>query len=176
MMEKSLGTRAGKNATIIREDQTMTNAAIATAAPLDPGAADRAYAESASRALSLLAGQDRVRVEAVADNPPAQTFVLPATAVRLLTDMLAHLAQGRGVTVFPEEAELTTQEAADMLNVSRPHLVALLERGILPFHKVGTHRRVLPRDLVAHRERQAIESRATLDALAAEAQELDMGY
>jgi len=154
----------------------VASVAFATDALVEPKDAERREAEHASRALARLSGQDRVRVEAVADNLPPQMFVLPAQAVRLLTDMLALLAQGRGVAVLPEDAELTTQQAADVLNVSRPYLVHLLEAGTIPFHKTGTHRRVRLADLLAYRTRRQAESRAALDELTAQAQELGLGY
>jgi excisionase family DNA binding protein len=153
----------------------MDGGLLATAVP---GDAERVDAEHASRALARLAGHGRVRVEAVADDheQPAQTFILPAAAVRLLTDMLAHLAQGRAVAVLPEDAALTTQQAADMLNVSRPYLVQKMEAGAIPFHKAGTHRRIYLRDLLAYRERRTARSRALLKELTQEAQDLGMGY
>ncbi len=151
----------------------MNGAILATAVP---GEAEQREAEQASRVLARLSGHGRVRVEAIGDDVPPQTFVLPAEAVRLLTDMLAHLAQGRAVAVLPEDAALTTQQAADMLNVSRPYLVQKLEAGAIPFHKAGTHRRVYLRDLITYRERSAARSRALLDELTQEAQDLGMGY
>lgn len=154
----------------------MATLALAPAATVQPSETDRSDAASASNALARLAGQGRVRVEAMVNGLPAQTFVLPASAVRLLTDMLAHLAQGRAVAVMPEEAELTTQQAADMLNVSRPYLVQLIESGAIPFHKTGTHRRIRLRDLLDYRERKTAGSQAALDALTAQAQELGIGY
>jgi excisionase family DNA binding protein len=149
---------------------------LKTVEPGSPTEAEMEAAQTAGRALAHLNGHGCVRVEAEADYQERQTFVLPATAVRLLTDMLAHLAEGRSVAVMTEDAELTTQQAADMLNVSRPHLVKLLEQGDLPFHRAGTHRRVRLRDLLAHRQRRAAEAEAAMDELAAQAQEHGLGY
>jgi excisionase family DNA binding protein len=101
---------------------------------------------------------------------------LPTSALRLLVDILAELADGNAVKVVPIQAELTTQEAADMLNVSRPHLVKLLESGALPFHKAGKHRRVRFADLMAFKvERDRASAQAMAD-LARQAQELRLGY
>lgn len=138
--------------------------------------ADRLAAQEASRALAKLSGNGGVQVDAQADTGERQTFVLPAAAVRLLTDMMAQLAEGRSVAVMPRHAELTTQQAADLLNVSRPYLVSLLEQDKLPFKKVGTHRRVQLQDLLAYMEARNKVSDDAMDALAAEAQELGMGY
>jgi len=86
------------------------------------------------------------------------------------------MAQGNAVTIVPTHAELTTQEAANILNVSRPHLVKLLEDGHVPFIKTGTHRRIRYQDLMAYRDQRDQESSKLLDELASQAQELDMGY
>ncbi|MEJ2044577.1 MAG: helix-turn-helix domain-containing protein [Reinekea sp.] len=103
-------------------------------------------------------------------------LVLPANALRLLKDILQQMAAGNGVSVIPQHAELTTQEAANMLNVSRPYLVKLLESGEIPFSKAGTHRRILFSDLMEYQKKTKQQTKESLDALAASAQELDMGY
>ncbi|WP_051946800.1 helix-turn-helix domain-containing protein [Thermus amyloliquefaciens] len=93
----------------------------------------------------------------------------------LLRRLLEPLAQGKPVRVVPLEAELTTQEAADILGVSRPHLVRLLEEGKIPFRKVGSHRRVRAQDLLDYLEASRREGRKLLDGLIAEGQALGLG-
>lgn len=116
------------------------------------------------------------RVQIFDDNNQAHQVELPTSALRLLVNILAELAEGNAVKVVPIHAELTTQEAADLINVSRPHLIKLLEAGELPFHKTGKHRRVRFADLMqfkAHRDRA---SKRAMVELARQAQELGMGY
>ncbi|MEA1653117.1 helix-turn-helix domain-containing protein [Nitrospirillum sp. BR 11164] len=105
-----------------------------------------------------------------------QALPLPRALRELITHLLVEMSQGNAVTVIPVHAEMTTQEAADFLNVSRPHLVKLLETGQLPHHKVGTHRRVRFADLKAYKQGRAEARSKALEELVAQAQELDMGY
>ena len=112
----------------------------------------------------------------VRDDGREETIELPASAVRLLVEILEDMASGHAVTIVPQNAELTTQQAADFLNVSRPFLIQLLEEKKIPFRMVGTHRRVRFEDVLGYKEAIDAERRKVLDELAAEAQELDMGY
>jgi excisionase family DNA binding protein len=137
------------------------------------GEPERDVAREASQAVSHFAGRGAVQVEAVpvgGGTEQRQTFILPASAVKLLQDMLVHLAQGAGVQVVPDHAEFTTQQAADFLNVSRPWIVKLIERGELAHRMVGTHRRILFSELRAHKEKSNRSADAALDELVADAQ------
>jgi excisionase family DNA binding protein len=91
-------------------------------------------------------------------------------------EALTEIGEGNAVSIISIHAELTTQEAADVLNVSRPFLVNLLERGELPFHKIGTHRRIRYQDVIAYKERIDTKRRKALDDLTEQAQALNMGY
>lgn len=74
---------------------------------------------------------------------------IPVAAMQMLIEIMQQMAQGKPVSIIPSNAELTTQQAADFLSVSRPYFVKLLEEGKMPFKKVGTRRRVLFKDLIA---------------------------
>ncbi|MBB5366172.1 helix-turn-helix domain-containing protein [Deinococcus humi] len=99
---------------------------------------------------------------------------LPAGVAALLHSILGEVAKGHAVQVLPVHAELSTQEAADLLGVSRPHLVKLLEEGALPHHKVGTHRRVKLDDVLTYRHQRDQDRRQALQALADLDQELGL--
>jgi excisionase family DNA binding protein len=110
------------------------------------------------------------------DERAGAEVILPASALRLLKDVLAEMAQGRAVAILPVQAELTTQQAADLLNVSRPYLIGLLEERKIPFRLVGQHRRVRLDDLLSYKRKDDERRRQIADELAADGQELGMGY
>ena len=118
------------------------------------------------------AGEQRGGAKLV--SPDGQTAIeIPAPLYDALLYVVHHMAHGEPVSLVPMHAELTTQQAADMLNVSRPFLIKLLEEGHIPYTKTGTHRRIKMRDLKAYRERRDAEVRRILSEMAQEAQ--DMG-
>ncbi len=132
--------------------------------------------EGSRRLASHLTRSKNVRLQIVEEDQAQGAVELPPVAIRLLVGLLDELAEGNAVTLVPVHAELTTQQAADFLSVSRPFLVGLLEGGQIPFHKAGTHRRVFYQDLSAYQSRSSAKRREALRELAALSQELDMGY
>lgn len=143
---------------------------------LPPSAQDAAIARVSGQLLSRYARQKRPLTLRVHDAEQERPIELPAGAVALLMDILEAMAAGRGVTIVPESAELTTVEAAGALNVSRPYLIKLLDDGVIPHRKVGKHRRIRMEDVMAYKARDDREREAILDQLVSEAQEQDMGY
>jgi excisionase family DNA binding protein len=108
------------------------------------------------------------------DNSPL--LRLPPKVLRLIADLLGSLAEGKAVSVVPKDLDVTTQEAAMFLNVSRPYLIRLLEEGKIRFHKVGSHRRIRFDDIVHYKEERTRKSNDALQALADQAQEIGMDY
>ena len=96
---------------------------------------------------------------------------LPDAVFQLLKDIVRNMQLGRAIVLIPENQQLTTQRAADLLGVSRPHFIKLLEAGGLPYHKSGTHRRIYLRDLVAYHKRRDAERKLALNRIAKEAYE-----
>ena len=123
--------------------------------------------QAATAADALMCGR-AVVVSASAADP----VELPEAAIAVLTDALEHLRRGHQVRVIADDEEVTTQAAADLLNVSRPYVVALIDRRELPCRKVGSRRRLRLADVLTYREIQQARQRDAADALASEAQEL----
>jgi excisionase family DNA binding protein len=120
-------------------------------------------------------GPRSVTLEAESDGRVLRVLV-PEPAVRLLVELLRELGRGNAVTVVPFQAELTTQQAADLLNVSRPYVVKLLEEGRIPYRTVGPRRRIRFADLMAYKRDDDAYRRSVADELTLEAVELGMGY
>ncbi|ALB41800.1 MULTISPECIES: helix-turn-helix domain-containing protein [Nostocales] len=143
-----------------------------------PTEEDATLAKKSSQTLAAYIGNKdafhSIKVEL--DDGVSQTVKIPSLAFQMLVDILGQMAKGNAVTFIPVHAELTTQEAADILNVSRPYLVGLLEGGEIPFRKVGTRRRVRYLDLLNYKNQIDALRMEALDELTAQAQELDMGY
>jgi excisionase family DNA binding protein len=109
-------------------------------------------------------------------NGSGEFLKIPKKALLLLYEILKNMAEGKSITLIPSDAEISTQQAADMLNVSRPHLVKLLESGEIPFKKVGAHRRIALKDLITYEKRLKENRKEKLTFLAKQAQELNLGY
>lgn len=143
-----------------------------------PTEADALLARESSRRLAThrFGRRSSVRIQLVDNDKEAETVAVPASALRLFLHLLIEMSQGNAVTLIPTHAELTTQQAADLLNVSRPYLVKLLGEGKIPCRTVGKYRRVRFDDLMAYKRKDDEARAKVLDQLTAEAQELRMGY
>lgn len=141
-----------------------------------PTASDSALAKESSRKLAAHLERSPELLLQVKSGGTSDELALPPLALKLLVRVLAELGQGNAVTLTPLRAELTTQQAADLLNVSRPHLVKLLDDGSIPSRKVGSHRRVLLEDLLAYKRDFQARRQAALEELAGLSQDLGMGY
>ena len=141
-----------------------------------PTAQEASLARVSGQRLSSYARRQKPLSLRVTESAQEQPIELPAGAVTLLMDVLEAMAAGRGVTIIPENAELTTVEAARILNVSRPYLIKLLDEKVIPHRLVGKHRRILIDDVVAYKQRIDAERENVLAQLTAEAQENEMGY
>ncbi len=124
----------------------------------------------------LMIEHGSIRLNVIDRDSVTCTVEVPPLAMRMFVEILEYMSRGQTVTLFPVYAELSTQEAADLLNVSRPHVVKLLEQGAIPHHKTGSHRRIRIEDLMAYRLKVGSGRRAVLDQLAAHGQAIDPEY
>jgi excisionase family DNA binding protein len=155
--------------------RTLNSDTLTTVAPSE---ADAKLARESSKLLATYRSGNRasVTIQLLGEGKEAQPVVVPVSALRLFLHILTEMAEGNAVTLIPTHAELTTQEAADVLNVSRPYVVKLLDEGKIPHRTVGKYRRVRFDDLMAYKQKDDEARARVLDELAAQAQELDMGY
>lgn len=146
--------------------------------PISPSAADVKVAKESSRRLSKVAGRSlSISPQNGAGLTAAtETIEIPAGAVPIIQKVLACMAQGLAVSLVPVHAQLTTQEAANLLGVSRPFVIKLLNQRALPHTKVGRHRRIVLQDVLDYKHRVHAERQKVLDELAGEGQRLGVGY
>ena len=147
--------------------------AQAAMAPTLPSEADAVLAKETSRVLaSHIRNSDPMELRISDDPSPDGMVKLPLSAARMLVRILEEMARGNAVTLIPVHAELTTQEAAEMLNISRPSLIQLLDEGKIDYRRVGTHRRVRFEGLMKYKRAAEAARRAALEELAAYDREL----
>jgi excisionase family DNA binding protein len=142
---------------------------------ISPTQEEAKAAGESGRALASHLSESGLKL-AVKNGKGSEELTLPVPAARLLIDLLNELGQGNAVALDTVQPELTTQQAADLLNVSRPYLVKLLDVGVIPSRKVNTHRRVRREDVLNYKRDIDAKRLQALEELAAQAQELNMGY
>lgn len=143
-----------------------------------PSEAERAAAAVAADKIQSFAGDSASAYAHLfaGDYGETEVVAIPRLALGLLADVLDVMAAGNAVMIVPVHTELSTQEGANILNVSRPHLVKLLEQGALPHTKTGRKRRIKLADLMAFKATREATSRTAMGELADQAQDLKLGY
>lgn len=148
-----------------------------TASPPRLSAKDVEMARIAQRCIMEALDHSRAAVITLTtDSGEGPKVDLPPAALKLIGELLGAMSQGGPVTVMPSQQELTTVEAANFLNVSRPFVIKEIEAGRLPHRKVGTHRRVTFEDLLAYARKMREQQASALDNMAENARELGLDY
>lgn len=127
-------------------------------------------------ALAKYTDAEQVQLNIKDRHQQTEDLILSGQQMQLLLQILAEMAQGNAISIVPIQTELSTQEAASLLNVSHSHLMQLLKQGELKFHRVGTHRHILVQDLMTYKQQIDTQRHKALDELTALSQELGMGY
>lgn len=142
-----------------------------------PSNKEIALAEKSSRILSNYIKKTKTPVlQLVDNNKKHQEIALPPLALQLLMGILEQMGRGKAVSLVFVRAELTTQEAADFLNVSRVYMLSLLKEGVIPSYKVGNSYKILVKNVIKYKSSIDKKRLKALDALTKQAQALDMGY
>jgi excisionase family DNA binding protein len=151
----------------------MTGRAIGS---INPGEVDTEIAERAARRIRdyLESHPDDDLIEALGEVGDADALVIPRPTAILFAQILDALADGKGVQIVPKQMELTTQQAANLLNVSRPYLITLLESRQIPFRRVGRHRRITVEAIMEYKRRDDAGRRSAADDLTSLSEELDL--
>lgn len=147
---------------------------------LTPNQADVKVAQASGKKLARILNEvshpKSIHILVERDDQTVETIAIPVLAIEVLSRLLSEVGKGNAVTLLPVHAELTTQQAAELLKVSRPFLIERLEEGTIPFRKVGTHRRILLQDLLDYKRSIDGNRLKSLEELASQAQDLKMGY
>ena len=150
----------------------MSPTAVLT--PEIPSEAEAVLAKETKEILAPRIGKNASLDLRAVNFPSEPTVKIPASAARLLVQILDEMSRGNAVKIVPVHAELTTQEAADLLSVSRPTLIQMLEQGAIPFRKVGTHRRIPFAKAMAYKRKLGEDRKAALAELVAYDQEIGL--
>lgn len=127
--------------------------------------------EAAQKAMRM--GSSSVKINI---HEGGEALIIPKRALSFLFDIVRSMAEGKSIILMPSDTEVSTQQAAHLLHVSRPHVVKLLEKGEIPFRRVGTHRRIEIKYIVAYQKKLKEKREEKLGFLAKQAQELNLGY
>jgi excisionase family DNA binding protein len=150
-----------------------------TADRVDLSDQDAALFAQASRLMSEALDRSHSRrialVEEQADGSDSARLEVPPATLRLLSQILALMARQQTFVLYPESSELTTKQAAEILGVSRPFLIRVLESGDIPYRRIGRHRRVLMKDVLSYKQTTQIKRKAAMDELIKVSEEIG-GY
>lgn len=137
-------------------------------------------AKESSRKLSKYMNVDRITLSVSSSDAEGggekDELILPGHTLELLLNVLSEISKGNAVSLVPHHQDLSTQEASIILNVSRPFFVKLLKKNVIPFRKIGSHRRVLLRDVITYKHDIDRNRMSVLDELTKLSQEEGMGY
>ena len=142
--------------------------------PIIPTAEEVLLARDIIRALEQHPGHDTLRLLVTAAGQDMTAVELPPIATRLLIEILKHMAAGNAVSLMPVKPEITAQQAADLLNVSRPYVEGLIDKGALPARMAGNQRCVPLSDVLAYKRETLAKSNAALDEMVALSQEMGL--
>jgi excisionase family DNA binding protein len=155
----------------------MPTHSISDVKPLAPSENEIKLARKLNSVLSGMSFKKSKSISiTLKDSESQHTLDVPFSAFRSLIFVLAQMAEGNAVTIMPVHVELTTQESADLLNVSRPYFIRLLETKKIPFRKVGTRRKILFQDVMSYKVKIDGARRKVLDNVVEESQKLHLGY
>ena len=147
--------------------------------PAIPNSYEINLAKQSRKTLSKLLQRSKKKKEvdvSIKSGDKTTSFTLPLVAIALLTKALIEIENGNIVTIVSHDSELSTQEAADLLNVSRPFVIKILDDGLIQFRKIGSHRRIKLIDLIKYKDKMDQKSKKAREKLIKQAQDLNMGY